>query len=104
MKNPWHGLEERLRSVANNKANGGCDGVALIYVNLFFCTGQGLLGWYKPQRIQLEPKSFDVSGLIAGQKRLDGWKDTLFRLEDSIENNRVDKTLVVLNGQPVGFL
>ena len=104
MINPWDNLEERLRAIANNKANGGCDGVALICVNLFFRTGQGLQGWYKPQRIQLEPRSFDVSGLIAGQRRLDGWKDALFRLENSIEDNRVDKTLVILDGKPVGFL
>jgi len=130
MINPWHGLEERLRAIANNKANGGCNGVALICINLLFDQSGNLLGWYKPQRIQLEPKSLDVSCLIAGQKRLGTWENTLSQLENSVseedvivntfdpsqnkivpfytiegkKRSTIDKTLVVLDGQPVGFL
>ena len=104
MTDNWQKLKWRLQSVANNEANGGCNGTALIFVNVFLSKGVPI-GWYKPQRIPLEPRTFDI-GLLPISQRGD-W-DTLLRLfipqEKRDESGVVDRVLVVKEGTPVGWL
>lgn len=101
MADNWTKLKWRLQAIANNEANGGSSGVALIFVNLFLSGGQ-LIGWYKPQRIPLEPKHFDISLLpFTNTGDLDWLLD---KCKDNTLTGTINRVLVVRDGDPIGWL
>ncbi|HXV43325.1 MAG TPA: hypothetical protein VEC96_09695 [Anaerolineae bacterium] len=99
MSDLWQGLFWRLQSIANNKQNGGCEGVALIELELFF-TPQGLAGWSKPDRIPLEPKQFDTT--IFNLAPVKDWNGVIACLRRE-SGGRIKRVLVVRDGRPVGL-
>jgi len=106
MADNWTKLKWRLQAVANNEANGGCPGVALIFVNVFLSCGLPI-GWYKPQRIMLEPRNFDISILPIIGHAPKGWDDLMHSLvpgEMKRATGVIDRILVVREGEPVGWL
>lgn len=50
----------RLQAVAKNERVGGCDGPVMITIHLFVLDGAPV-GWFKPTRTPLEPRSMDLS-------------------------------------------
>lgn len=99
MDNLWYGLSERLRAVANNKEHGGCQGVAIIEISLYFGSGQ-LVGWSRPERTSLEPRGFDTT--IFDLHTLRDWNEVILALKRE-RGVIVKKHLVVRNGEPVGW-
>lgn len=103
MRSNWTKYRERLQAVANNKSYGGSNGVALIMINCFVSEGV-LLGWYKPQRIPLEPREFDVSLLKNGETVRD-WSEVIGSLiKEANGTQAIDKTLIVRDAIPIGWL
>lgn len=99
----WEKFLMRLQSIANNEFGGGCDGVAFIEIEAFVAQGT-LIGWPKPQRIPLEPKLFDCSALNLLPART--WSGVLRDLQREVNGHagKLQKTLVVKNSEPVGWL
>ena len=105
MTDNWTKLKWRLQAVANNDAQGGCPGVVLIFVNVFLSDGLPI-GWYKPQRVPLEPRNFDVS-LLSFSHNGGDWDNLMHCLvpDDKKKTTGViDRVLVVRDGAPVGWL
>lgn len=100
MNNPWDNLEKRLKAIANQQHNIKYSNVILLYIELIFDNENQLVGWYKPSYRAIEPIDFPVSHLIKGQRRLHTWQNTIERLK----NEKISKTIVVLNTNPIGFL
>ena len=100
MADNWTKLKWRLQAIANNEANGGCSGLALIQVNLFLLNGLPVL-WQKPQRIPLEPQNADISilPLIRGD-----WDVLMHSLTNGQRDGMLNRTLVVRDGKPLGWL
>ena len=100
MADNWTKLKWRLQAVANNEANGGCSGIALIHIDIFLSNGLPIL-WQKPQRISLEPQNADVS--ILPLSRGD-WNVLMHSLTSGQRDGMLNRTLVVKNGEPLGWL
>lgn len=114
MRSNWTKYKERLQAVANNRSYGGSNGVALIMINCFVSESV-LLFWYKPQRISLEPREFDISPLKNGEAIGDWLKviglliecaktAPLIKVLNGREVRALDKTLIVKDAIPVGWL
>lgn len=101
MADNWTKLKWRLQAVANNEANGGPGYVVLIFVNLFLSNGQPI-GWYKPQRIPLEPRTFDIS--LLPFTHTGDWDCLLENCVNGTETGMVNRVLVVREGNPIGWL
>lgn len=101
MADNWTKLKWRLQAVANNEAGGGCNGVALIQVSVILCNGLPVL-WHRPQRIPLEPQNADLSLLPI--TRHNGWDVLMHNFVNGQRQGMASRTLVVKNGEPVGWL
>jgi hypothetical protein len=95
----WQKLHWRLEAIANNKQGGGCKGVAIIELGLYYNSGQ-LIGWTRPERTPLEPVQFDTS--VFDLQPLRGWNEVILALKRE-RGVMVRKMLVVRDGEPVGW-
>ena len=113
MANLWHGLEMRLKAVANNcqapkkdisysgkkKHEFGGQGVAIITLRLIRDDLGQLCGWQKPERTPLEPRGLDPNTLPIGR-----WCSDWERVISVLQEGGYSFKLVVKDGQPVGWL
>lgn len=111
----WDKLRWRLKATAKKNENyhyGGStrlgdrqleeEPVYLITVKLFVRNGS-LLAWYTPEKIKLEPRQFDVSRLT--QNGVRDWPGVIKDLKIFSQNSTcVDKSLVIQDGVPMGWL
>jgi len=105
MADNWTKLKWRLQSVANNRDDGGCEGVALISIKIFLSGGLPI-GWCKPNRVSLEPRNFDVS-LLSISEIGNGWDDLMHSIvPESMRNSTgtLERIFVVKEGIPVGWI
>jgi len=99
VKDIWHKLEMRLRSIAqgNWQQSRQADETSqccLIKISLFY--SDELIGWLRPEIMPLEPRGMNPMSVC---QRVSGWRQVIEDLKTQKE-----RTLVVQRGEPVGWL